>query len=222
VRGCSAELASVCSKLSHVQESSFASGDEIPEDGGTSLLFSRRDMHAQLNAATKARGSLAEMLGERHQAYDALAAKFKEIKKANKEQARVNAELEEKGARDRDAAAAVQSQLREDLTHVHGLLAQVEAEADQLHDQNTEMADALKESAALEVKHTQQIATLTDRVEVLDRYVKEAGEEKISMHQAAIDQTASFEDAASKQAEGHEAAVIALAEVRSWPRIGLN
>ena len=77
-----AELESVCAKLSHVQEVSFGSADDsIPEDGGTSLLFSRRDMHAQLNAATKARGSLAEMLGERHQAYDSLAAKYKELKK---------------------------------------------------------------------------------------------------------------------------------------------
>jgi len=195
-----AELASACAKLAALEPQVWSAADDELEPG-SSLLFSRRDMGTQLHAATKARGSLADMLAERHRAYDALEAKYKELRQAHREQVRLTAAVEDELSRTGAAAASTEASLCTALAAVEDRLKNSESDYAQLDREAKAMAAAAKTDAnvARELRH--QIATLEESVAGLQQHVAAGSEQNAALETRMTDMVAQHQAEVTQQEE---------------------
>jgi hypothetical protein len=161
-----AELASVSAKLAHAQEwIASATGTELEEE--PSSRESKQNLRAQLNAETRARAAVADMLSDRHRAYDALAVKYKELRSAHRQQMEANAELTAELLAAQDSAASTGEQLLAEQSQSGAELTFVQLECEQLRQELAETSATSEELDSTLVKQAEQIAQLEEEVRSL-------------------------------------------------------
>lgn len=161
-----AEVASLSAKLA---SATLPVDAEVGTADEAALWSSRpkvQNLRAQLAAETRARANLAEMLSERHRAYDTLAAKYKELRSIHRAQVDANTTLAAELERMRADAESTDKLLLAEQSSAGSELTFARLECEELRN---ELAEVSATASAKISEQALQISSLEEELSALKR-----------------------------------------------------